>query len=357
MSSLEIPIPDCVSRTIPDTVKQHVGNPPSKAQLQSGLEALLDDFYYISLRTFGGGYPTADVSETPLTDYIDRLHSFVYYREVDLANVFVDGDINEFIEEEWSVDLATAVAGLHWLLSAIRYQDVTQAGIGMPIARHTLEAIAHFIQLASTNYRLEFATDGLYKPDQYLSDKLREQGLSDALFTGQEAAFIASASVQTISNETREGGMLQKVASRHVIHWSEFSNIPDYLNPRTGNEAGNKQSFITHASLTSWLARKPGFLPTQFGYKDQIPRYTDSRFFKETYLPHISTLGITDQELLKHLKINVTHLKWLKKGTRGMYFRQALAIDRYIFHKLTGKNTTACFPVFHYDFLAATQAP
>jgi hypothetical protein len=341
-------IPKCVADTIPDSIKDELGTPPTKKQLVAGLEAMFDDFNFISSVALAKNNDSdIKMEETLLIDHMELLYDFVYYRNCDMEKVFDYEELGDFIGEIWSGEITTAVSGLFWLLNTVRYQSFTKAGEGLGPRSIVFDAAVHFIQLAHIQSRLEFGNDGAYVADKTLLKKLYRNGISRALFTNQEIEFIASVTGQSVSNELRDEGLLEKVASTHVVHWAKYSNVPDYLNPRMGNEIGNKQSFITLPSLQSWLARKPGFLPTQFIYHDEIPEYTAPDFFKLTYLTPINELKISGQTLQKLFGFNEIHLKWLKKGKRGLFFRQALLLDNYIYQQTSDETNRECFPTYH----------
>ena len=290
-----------------------------------------------------------DIKETLLIEHVELLYDFVYYRRCDMEKVFYDEDIDDLVAEIWNVEITTAVDGLVWLLNAIRYQTFIVAGEGIGRRNATFDAIVHFIQLAQIMQRLEFGGDGLYLPSRDLRREMNDAGTTAAMFTNQEIDFIASTSGQYIANQMKDG-MLDTVRSPELIHWAKFSRVPDYLNPKMGAEVGTKLKFVTLPSLQSWLAKRADFLPTQFIYQDKIPEYTHPEFFKNSYAKWLKKFRIKDQDLIRALGLNPTHLKWLHKGTRGMFFRQALLLDNLIFEKATGISHRMCFPTYH-EFL------
>lgn len=355
-------IPKCVEDTIPEIVRDELGTPPTKTHLAVGLSGWLDDQRYLAFKSLGS-WPHIEANETRIFEHIELLYDFVYFRKCDLSGPLFVGDRADFLLGKSPSSIPAAANGLYWLLQSVRYQTFTKLGsslyyvdddhneVGLfgTTRSAVFEATAHFVQLAFLQMRLEFDHHGIYVPDEGLFERLSRKSNCSAIFTNQEVEFIANVSAQSISNELRDDGMLEKVSSSEVVHWANYSGLPDYLNPRMGNEIGNKQSFITLPSLQSWLARKPHFLPTQFIYKNYIPIYTSNSFFKDCYLAHIESLKISDQELYKEIGVNEVHLKWLKKGTRPLFLRQAFLLDNLIYRKLTGCTELQCFPTYHLD--------
>lgn len=328
--------PICVSNTIPDHIKSQFGDPPSLENVLEALEVLYDDFCFIYLSFAGTGYPGPMARETELAKFVTMLYDFTYYRHCDtnyIAQLCNSTEMDLSDDGCDYIELQIAATHLHRLLQSVRYQTFVRAGEGTGKDRDPLiDVIAHFIQLAYTQFRVEFGTEGFYQADSDLMQRLKSAGCDTGdIFSNQEVEFISSCAATTISKEIKNGDKLVKVSAANVVHWSRYSDIPDHVFPRRGNEVGNRQAFVTRESLQTWLAGRLNFQPTQFVCFDNIPKYTSPTFFRDTYLSTIKKQRIQDVDFCRLFNLSEHHLRLLQKGKRPLFFRQASIIDNYLY--------------------------
>ena len=314
----------------------------------------IDDFCFIYMSIARTGYPGPKAAETELAQFVKMLYQFTYYRYCDTEQVAELAGSNEVdLSDDCCdyVDLQVAATHLHRLLQSVRYQTIIRAGEANGQDQDPLiEVISHFIQLAYIQFRVEFGSEGFYQTNAEMNRRLKASDhYSCAIFTNQEVGFISGILESTVSKEIRNEGILKSVANSKVLHWTQYSELPDHLFPRKGNEVGNKQSFINHESLQTWLAGRTGFYPTQFVYRDDFPEYTSPTFFRDTYLSALKKRRIKDIEFCDACKLSERHLRYLKKGIRPLFLRQANIIDNYLYGNDPNpfRGDHQCFPLYH----------
>lgn len=363
MSLTELSVPKCVADTIPEDVRERFGVPPKIDDLIEGAVEIYE--VAANMTSWGMGdieFKEPRLSDSDIVSSIEHLYDFVYFRRYEMPDDYFDPALSFLVEDMNDPNLTGMCESLLLLLNFARLQTITQIGTPNLYAedqdaaaadalrtKSSINAIAHFIQLAHLQQRIEFGTSGLYVPDAELEKRMARGNLGGALYTNQEVEFIAATSANNVLNAINRDDELKTVSSNHVFHWSSYSQVPDYTNPRISSESGTKTCFLTLPSLQSWLSirSRKDFRPTQFLYKDLIPPYTDKNYYRDFYSKHIRRLRISEATLKKEIGMSKKCIRWLSEGKSCLFFRQALLLENLIHEKTNGPSDRKLFPIYN----------